>query len=71
MSQYWKNLKILENESMRTYLKRVDDIETPMSGEYYNKLHDKIMSAVESSQIKPAPKLQVAKNLLRAHWRGW
>ncbi|WP_413558517.1 hypothetical protein [Bdellovibrio sp. HCB209] len=58
-------------DKVRKGLKANDDLEISMSDDFFDRLHDKIMSEVEQTQIAPAPLLMRPKNMLRAHWRGW
>ena len=46
-------------------------IEIPMDEAYYDRLHDKIMAAVEETEIKPRPWTEKPLTLLRGHWRSW
>lgn len=58
-------------DKVRKGLKKADDIEIPMSEDFFNRLHDKIMFEVEQKEIAPTPMLMTPRNLLRSHWRGW
>lgn len=50
----------------------VTDLESkiPDSDDYYQKLHDRIMASVEGVEIKPVPRFQKPKDLLKRHWRS-
>lgn len=56
---------------MRKGMKASDDLEMPMSDEFFERLHDKIMMEVELIEMAPGPVLMRSRNLLRSHWRGW
>lgn len=58
-------------EKVRKNLKAADDLELPMSEDFFERLHDKIMAGVEQTEMAPPPMLMTPRNLLRAHWRGW
>ncbi|WP_295901176.1 hypothetical protein [uncultured Bdellovibrio sp.] len=58
-------------DKVRKGLKASDDLELPMSEDFFDRLHDKIMAEVEQTEIAPAPILMTPRNVLRAHWRGW
>ncbi|MEK2644371.1 hypothetical protein [Bdellovibrio sp. BCCA] len=58
-------------DKVRKGLKASDDLELPMSEDFFDRLHDKIMAEVEQTEIAPAPMLMTPRNVLRAHWRGW
>ncbi|MFV3407070.1 hypothetical protein [Bdellovibrio bacteriovorus] len=58
-------------DKVRKGLKAADDMELPMNEDFFDRLHDKIMAEVETTEIKPAPVLMTPRNLLRSHWRGW
>jgi hypothetical protein len=58
-------------DKVRKNLKANDDLEMTMSDDFFDRLHDKIMSEVEQVVIEPAPVLMRPRNMLRAHWRGW
>lgn len=58
-------------DKVRKGLKASDDMELPMSEDFFDRLHDKIMAEVETVEIKPTPVLMTPRNLLRSHWRGW
>lgn len=59
-------------EKVRRGLKAADDLELPpMSTDFFDKLHDKIMAEVEQTEMAPPPLLMKQRNYLRAHWRGW
>ena len=56
---------------VRKGLRAQDDLELPMSEDFFDRLHDKIMAEVEQTDIAPPPMLMTSRNMLRAHWRGW
>ncbi len=60
-------------DKVRQGLKNADEIEyeLPMSEDFFDKLHDKIMAEVEKTDIEPAPPMVASRNMLRKHWRGW
>ncbi|KYG67318.1 hypothetical protein AZI86_09990 [Bdellovibrio bacteriovorus] len=58
-------------DKVRQGLKDADDLELPMSEEFFDRLHDKIMAEVEKTEIAPATPLIASRNLLRRHWRSW
>ncbi len=65
------------NDELKTAerkLKHMDimDVETqiPDSEDYYQRLHDRIMSSVENLEVKPPPRFQKPKDLLKRHWRN-
>jgi len=58
-------------EKVRKNLRAADDLELPMSEDFFERLHDKIMAGVEQTEMAPPPMLMTPRNLLRAHWRGW
>lgn len=58
-------------DKVRKGLKAADDMELPMNEDFFDRLHDKIMAEVETTDIKPSPVLMTPRNLLRSHWRGW
>ncbi len=41
----------------------------PHDDKYYNDFHDKIMSSIEKTEIKPQSYFQNKKDLLKRHWR--
>lgn len=56
---------------VRKGLRAQDELELPMSEDFFDRLHDKIMAEVEQTDIAPPPMLMTPRNMLRAHWRGW
>lgn len=58
-------------DQVRKNLKSNDDLDVPMSDDFFNRLHDKIMSEVDKTEMAPPPVLMRPRNMLRAHWRGW
>lgn len=56
---------------MRKSLKRAGDIEIPMDPDYYDKLHDRIMSSIEDKEILPASKIEKSKSFLKRNWFNW
>lgn len=58
-------------DKVRKGLKANDDLEVLMSDDFFDRLHDKIMSEVEQTEMAPTPVLMRPRNMLRAHWRGW
>lgn len=51
-------------DKVRKGLRASDDLELPMSDDFFDKLHDKIMAEVEKTDIAPIP-------LFRTRWREW
>jgi hypothetical protein len=58
-------------DKVRQGLKNADDLELPMSEDFFDRLHDKIMAEVEKTEIAPAQPMIASRNLLRRHWRSW
>lgn len=58
-------------DKVRKGLKATDDLELPMNDEFFDRLHDKIMAEINTTEMAPAPVLMTPRNLLRSHWRGW
>lgn len=58
-------------DKVRRGLKNNDDLELPMSEDFFDKLHDKIMIEVERTEVAPPPMLMKQKSYLRSHWKGW
>ncbi len=58
-------------EKIRQTLKSLEDLELPMSGDFFDQMHDQIMAQVEETVLEPQPALLKPRNFLRAHWRGW
>ncbi|MGE5087121.1 MAG: hypothetical protein ACM3MG_12520 [Bacillota bacterium] len=56
---------------VRKGLKAQEELELPLNADFFDRLHDKIMSEVEQTEIAPAPFLMTPRNMFRAHWRGW
>ncbi|MBX2988731.1 MAG: hypothetical protein KF802_12620 [Bdellovibrionaceae bacterium] len=52
-------------------LRSEGDVEIPMDPAYYEALHDRIMSAVAKTEMKPEPWYARPGRLLRAPWRSW
>lgn len=48
-------MSINSNDLLKKRLRRWDDVEVPMDGEFFEKLHDKIMSKVEETEMYPPP----------------
>lgn len=62
------------NLKMKQRLRRWDDVEVPMDGEFFDRLHDKIMSKIEEIEIEspiphlpPAPSPSTPKPIGRPH----
>lgn len=51
-------------------VKQTGDIEIPMDADFYDRLHDKIMAAVEETDIKPVTKLEKTQRVFKRHWRS-
>lgn len=58
-------------DKVRQGLKNRDELELPMSDEFFERLHDKIMAEVEKTEIAPVTPLTASRDMLRKHWRGW
>lgn len=58
-------------DKVRKGLKASDDMELPMSEDFFDKLHDKIMAEVEKTDIAPAPLLMRPRSVFRSRWREW
>lgn len=52
-------------------LEKEESIDLPMDEAFYERLHDKIMTAVEQTEVKPKTRWEKPRKLLQAHWRGW
>lgn len=61
----------LNNEIKRALMAEPATPELPTDEEFFNKLHDKIMAAVEKTEIKPVSPWEKPKRLLRANWKSW
>jgi anti-sigma factor RsiW len=46
-------------------------VELPMDDAFYDRLHDKIMAAVDQTEIKAVSPWEKPKKLLKAHWKSW
>jgi hypothetical protein len=58
-------------DKVRVRLREADNLEMPMSEDFFDKLHDKIMAEVEKTEIAPPQPMIASRNLLRRHWRSW
>ncbi len=56
---------------LKRVLRKNDEVELPMDEAFYERLHDKIMQAVESADIAPVSAWQKPRQKLRDHWRNW
>lgn len=56
---------------MRRELREQDSFDLQLSDDFFNKLHDKIMNAVEQTEMVPAPKTWFDRNKLRSHVKSW
>lgn len=62
----------MENmDKTRRRMKAADRQDIPVGGDFFDRLHDKIMAEVEKTEMAPPPMMMKQKNYLRAHWRGW
>jgi hypothetical protein len=48
-------MSINNNQLLKKRLRRWDDIEVPMDGEFFERLHDKIMCKIEDTEMQPPP----------------
>lgn len=56
---------------MRRELRAQDNVDFELSDEFFNNLHDKIMLAVEQTEITPTPKVWFNREKLRSHVKSW
>lgn len=56
---------------LKRVLRKNDEIELPMDEAFYDRLHDKIMLAVEDIEIAPASVWQKPRRQLLTHWKSW
>lgn len=52
-------------------LKKQDNLELPMSGQFYDDMQARIMAKTMGMKIKPKPLFYVPRNFLRAHYKSW
>lgn len=45
--------------------------ELPMDDAFYERLHDRIMAAVEKTQIEPVSPWEKPRRMIRGHWKAW
>jgi len=70
-----KNKQEVKLESVARLIAQADDLDFPMSDDFFEKLHDNIMSQVEEKEIEKVTKFELAvqrtKKYLMAHWKSW
>ena len=64
-----ENSKASAERQLRKNLKQAGDFELPMDEDFYEKLHNKIMAAVEETEITPLSKLTSTQQLMKRYWR--
>lgn len=58
-------------KQIKRQLKLTQEQEIPMNQEFYDRLHDKIMAAVEQVEIQPISRIDSTQQVLKRHWRQW
>lgn len=48
-------MSINNNQLLKKRLRRWDDVEIPMDGDFFDRLHDKIMAKIEDVEMQPSP----------------
>lgn len=70
-----KNKQEVKLESMAKLISRADDLDIPVSDDFFDRMHDQIMNKIEQTEIEKVSKfslaLQRTKRFLVAHWKSW
>lgn len=59
------------NMQLKRVLRKNDEVELPMDEVFFDRLHDKIMLAIEDVEIESASVWQKPRRKLIRHWRSW
>ena len=56
---------------LKRILKKNDEVELPMDEAFYERLHDKIMRAIDQAEIEVPSIWQKPRRKLLDHWKSW
>ncbi len=59
------------DQELKRVLTKNDEVELPMDDAFYERLHNKIMQAVDQTEIEPASVWQKPRRKWLDHWRNW
>jgi hypothetical protein len=59
------------DKQLKRTLKAEPAMELPMDDAFYERMHDRIMAAVEQTEIAPEPKWQKPARVIKANWKSW
>ena len=59
------------DSELKRVLKRNDEVEPPMDDAFYERLHDKVMRAIDQTEIERPSVWQKPRRKLLEHWKNW
>lgn len=56
---------------LKKLLRKYDDVELPMDGKFYDRMHNSIMMRIDDIDSRAPKRGSRMKESLQAHWKSW